>query len=330
MSPEPCNVLISSAGRRVGLVRAFRSAIESLGLKGNVVGIDTSPRAAALHEVDASSLVPRCDRPEFVDAVLEVCEREKVSLVVPTIDPELAVYASNIDRFTASGVTVLSSSPDTVRISADKRSSVEWFERNGVPTVRSAAAADVLADASSWSFPLILKPAQGSSSEGVMTVDDVDALRALAREPDLVVQERAPGVEYTTDVLVNRSGRSLCAVPRLRLQVRGGEVSKAVTRRHRAVQAVAADIGERLPGAFGPLTIQMFADDATGRISVIEINPRFGGGFPLSDRAGAHFPRWILEELRGLPSTATSDGWQDGLLMLRYDDAVYVDEGECR
>ena len=79
-----------------------------------------------------------------------------------------------------------------------------------------------------------------------------------------------------------------------------------------------------LPGPFGALTIQAFVDDATGELAIIELNARFGGGFPLSREAGADFPRWILEDLFGLPSTATADEWRDGLVMLRYDAAVFV------
>jgi carbamoyl-phosphate synthase large subunit len=82
---------------------------------------------------------------------------------------------------------------------------------------------------------------------------------------------------------------------------------------------------EALPGAYGALNVQVFVDDPDD-LAVIEINARYGGGFPLSLAAGADFPRWMLEELRGLPSTAAPDGWRAGLVMLRYDAAVFVDE----
>jgi carbamoyl-phosphate synthase large subunit len=105
-------------------------------------------------------------------------------------------------------------------------------------------------------------------------------------------------------------------------------VSKGVTVRSPRLESLAASVCDALPGAFGAVTVQVFVDGdtETGRASVIEINPRFGGGYPLSQAAGADFPRWLLEEAAGLPSTAAPDRWRDGLVMLRYDAAVFVEE----
>jgi carbamoyl-phosphate synthase large subunit len=84
---------------------------------------------------------------------------------------------------------------------------------------------------------------------------------------------------------------------------------------------------QRLPGAWGPLTLQCFRR-RDGRIVFIEINPRFGGGFPLALRAGADYPRWLLEWVLGLPSTANPAAWRPDVAMLRYDDAVFVPRTE--
>ncbi len=91
------------------------------------------------------------------------------------------------------------------------------------------------------------------------------------------------------------------AVPRRRLEVRGGEVSKAVTARLDDVEGLAREIGRCLPAAFGALNVQLFREEASGTLAVIEVNARFGGGYPLADAAGAIFPRWLVEEAIGLP-----------------------------
>jgi carbamoyl-phosphate synthase large subunit len=148
-------------------------------------------------------------------------------------------------------------------------------------------------------------------------------LRAV--DDELVVESVAPGVEFTVDVLVDSAGRVRCAVPRRRLETRGGEVSKAVTVRSATLIELVTELTSALPGAFGALNVQLFADVDCGHPEVIEINPRFGGGFPLSYSAGADFPRWLLEDVLDLPSSATADEWSDGVVMLRYDDAVFVD-----
>src|SRR5690606_1056922 len=123
------------------------------------------------------------------------------------------------------------------------------------------------------------------------------------------------------------------SAPRRRIEVRAGEVSKGVTVRSPQLQQLARDLCEALPGALGTITVQAFLDgapdDPAATVAVIEINARYGGGFPLALEAGADFPRWQLEELLGLPSTATADGWRPGLVILRYDAAVFVDEAEA-
>jgi len=145
------------------------------------------------------------------------------------------------------------------------------------------------------------------------------------RGGDYIAQSIAPGVEYTIDILVGRGGELRCAVPRRRLEVRAGEVSKAMTVRRSDLQELAERVCRSLPGAYACLNLQVFVDEKSGTLNVIELNARFGGGFPLAFQAGARYPQWIIEEQLGLPSTASSNEWKDRLVMLRYDDAVFID-----
>jgi carbamoyl-phosphate synthase large subunit len=127
--------------------------------------------------------------------------------------------------------------------------------------------------------------------------------------------------------LVDFDGKVRSVVPRLRLETRAGEVSKGMTVKHRGIMEATKKVAENLPGALGCLTIQCFLTPAE-EIVFIEINPRFGGGFPLSIQAGADFPRWIIEMMLGRKSEIVFDGWQDGVVMLRYDDAVFTTADE--
>lgn len=337
----PLTVLVSSAGRRVELVRAFRQAVTALTPRGRVLATDSSWYSSAFHEADEGVLVPRVTDPDLVPRLLELCEHHRVDLVVPTTDREMPVWVDARDRFAAIGTTVALSAAEVVAIAADKQATHDWLRANGFPTVRQGRPADALAEPEAWPLPLMAKPRFGSASEGVGLVRTREELelvsaRDQARTPmsdgtrgDMVIQSVAGGVEHTIDVLVDRSGRCLGAVPRRRLEVRGGEVSKAVTVRDDDLIGLAQGMCKALPGPYGALNFQVFADEASGELAVIEINPRFGGGFPLSHRAGADYPRWLLEDLRGLPSTASADGWQDHLVMLRYDAAVFVDRDQA-
>lgn len=328
MAPE-LNVLISSAGRRVALLRIFRDTLRELGVSGRVLAADVSAASAAFHVADESFLVPRCTDPAFVPAMLEACLERGVGMVIPTIDPELEVYAQHREVFAEAGITVCVSSSDVTRIGSDKVQTHGWLQGEGFPSARQAAPEEVLAGTRDWSYPLLVKPRRGSASIGVAVVRDADALARATDDGDLVVQTISPGIEYTIDVLVDREGRCVCAVPRRRLEIRYGESHKGVTVRSPELEDLASRIGHALPGAYGALNVQVMLDEGSGRAEVIEINPRFGGGFPLSHGAGAAFPRWMIEERLGLPSTARRDGWKDGVVMLRYDEAVFVSREEA-
>lgn len=295
-----------------------------MGLDGRLLATDVTALSSAFQDADAGFLVPSCASEDFVPAMLELCQRESVRLVVPTIDTELPAYAANRDRFAAIGTTVAVSSPAVIAIGADKVRTYAWLVDAGLSTVRQTGVAEVLADPGSWAFPLLVKPRSGSSGKGVAVVADLVELEVATRAGDFVVQTIAPGVEHTVDLLVDRGGRCRCAVPRRRLEVRAGEVSKGVTVDHRAVGALALRAAESLPGAYGVLNLQVFASE-DDELTVIELNPRFGGGFPLAWQAGADYPRWLVEEVLGHPSSARADGWRSGVVMLRYDDAIFVE-----
>jgi carbamoyl-phosphate synthase large subunit len=330
----PVTVLVSSAGRRVELLRGFQRALDAIGAApGRVLATDCSWYSSAFHEADEALLVPRLDDPEFVPRLLELCLKHDVDLIVPTIDTELPVWAEHRDQFDAIGTTVALSGRHVIAIARDKQRTHDWLVAQGFPTVEQTAPADALADPDTWTFPLMAKPRFGSAGLGVGLVRDAGELALIARRGhelgEIVVQRVAPGVEHTVDVLADRTGRCACAVPRRRLEVRAGEVSKGVTVRSAALQDLAAQLCEALPGAYGALNVQVFVDGDVHRpdsLAVIEVNARYGGGFPLSLEAGADFPRWMLEELLALPSTAAPDAWRSGLVMLRYDAAVFVDE----
>jgi len=325
---ETVTVLLSSVGRRSQLIETFRQALSELGVCGRVLGIDASPEtASAAYLVDKCFSVGRCCEPGFIDEVLRIAIEEDVSLIVPTIDTELLAYATNRRRFLDQGISVSVSDPETISIACDKVETHRWLMENGFPTPRQGEICRVLQSPEEWEFPLIVKPRSGSASAGVIVVKSLAALREFAESSDqLILEEIACGDEYTINVFV-QDGRCVSAVPHQRLETRGGEVSKGITVKDESLMRLAAAIAEKLPGARGALNVQCFVG-RDGTIAVIEINARFGGGFPLANRAGAKFPLWLLEPLLEKPATVTED-WQDGLLMLRYDDAIFISGAHC-
>ncbi|MDX6286392.1 MAG: carbamoyl-phosphate synthase large subunit [Frankiales bacterium] len=323
-------VLLSSAGRRVALMRCFRSAAADIGIDARILACDVTRLAPAMHTADDTFVVPRADDPAFIDAVLQECVSRDVRLVIPTIDPELPIYAAHADRFREAGTTIAVSSPETVAIGADKRKTHTFLTAHDIPTVRQADASAVLDAPGDWTFPVMVKPALGSAGIGVQSVASAEELAIIKPDKDLLVQERASGFEVTVDVFVDPAGIPRCAVPRQRLEVRAGEVSKAITVRRVDVVDLVTRLCTLLPGAFGALNVQVFVDDDEGQLRVIEINPRFGGGYPLTDAAGAHYARWLLQIAHGIEPDIDARNWRDGFVMLRYDDAVFIDASDVR
>ena len=323
------NILISSSGRRVGLVACFRDSISSRSADTAIFTIDSGSSAPAAFVSDGALQVPLCTDPCFVDAVLQYCANKQVGLLIPTIDTELPIYATASQQFAEIGVMVCISAASTVRICCDKIAIHDWLVASGFPTVRQTDIRTAMLDLAGWPLPLIAKPFNGSASIGVRRVKTRLELEAMGQATDgYIVQEIAAGREFTINVYVNRAGECICALPHWRMEVRAGEVSKGITVKDRRLMDLARAVAAALPGAYGPLNIQCFMDDA-GIIRITEINARFGGGYPLAHRAGGRFTDWLLDEQEGKRLSYFED-WTDDLAMLRYDEAVFVPGSSVR
>jgi carbamoyl-phosphate synthase large subunit len=266
--------------------------------------------------------LPRADDARYLDVLVEQCPRLGVQVIVPTIDTELDVLARGRAALLSVGVQVAMSSLETIEICGDKLMTHEHLRRHGIPTPETRSFAGVVTGDGAIEFPVMVKPARGSMSRGVSIAQDGPSLMALAPDEPMVVQELLTGPELTVSTFVGWDGRSRVEVPRQRLEVRGGEVSKGITVRDGGIESLARRAVESLPGAFGPLNVQVMVDPVRGP-SVIEINARFGGGDPLAWTAGADIPGMLLDELSRRDTPDRCEDWVDGLLMSRFDRAVF-------
>lgn len=324
MSKKSFRILFSCIGRRVALVEAFRRAGQRLGLQCCLIGADNSPYSAALQRCDKTFIVPASIEKNYLDEILDLCRREQVDLLIPLIDPELLVLAGHQDKFAEVGTTLCLSLAQVIRICRDKVRTFRTLTDAGIDTPRLFRYDDIK-DAD---LPLFMKPRAGSASRNIHRLSNREALDFYHRSlPTALIQEFIEGQEYTLDVFTDFQGRPRCVVPRLRLEVRGGEVSKSMTVKDEELMALGRRTVEALPGCRGPITIQCFRTPQ-GRLAVIEINPRFGGGAPLSIEAGADFPAWTIQCALGQEPHIDPAAFRDRLVMLRYDDALFVDQSE--
>lgn len=324
MSPRvDIRILFTCIGRRVELVRAFRGAAKKLKLRLEIHGADASRLAPALQFVDRKHIVPPVTSPEYGETLCKLVRREKIRLLIPLIDHELEILADARETLAEAGCTALISSPDAVRTCRDKLATYEAFKTAGIDAPFTLPWA-AMVEQKRHRFPYFMKPRRGSAAMGNFVIRNAEELRALGPGvPEPIVQEFIEGVEYTLDVYTGLDGKPRCVVPRRRLEVRVGEVSKSLVVKDKALFALGRRAVGVLPGCRGLITVQCIKTPA-GRICVIEINPRFGGGAPLSIHAGADFPKWILMETLGKKPKIAANAFRDDVAMLRYDDSVFI------
>jgi carbamoyl-phosphate synthase large subunit len=321
-SPEGINILFTSAGRRVELLRAFRRAYGELALPGRILAADVDHLAPALQVADSIHLVPRVDDPGYIPALREIVRREKVALIFPLIDPDIPVLAGRKGEFAADGATLMTPDTDGVETAADKWLTFQAYRSLGVPAARSWLPEEFVR--AQPAFPLFIKPRRGSAGKGAFRIENrhqLDFFTGFVEDP--VIQECLPGPEITCDVACSRNGEVWAVVCRRRIEIRAGEVAKGVTLWDENVAAWCATIAKGIR-AKGPITVQCILRN--GEPYFTEINARFGGGCPLGIAAGADYPRWYLAEAAGFdPHIPPPGSYRTGLTMTRFDDSFFLE-----
>lgn len=315
------NILITSAGQRVALVRGFKETLVKFFPGAKVYTTDMNPQMApAAYVSDGCFEVLRVTDPNYIPQLLKLCKDNGVGLIVPTIDTELLVLSKNKDLFAENNITVSVSSYDFISVCRDKRNTGEFFEKHNVRVPRSV-------DKHNPTFPLFAKPYDGSLSTNLHHIRTSEELTSgILDDPKLLFMEYVdPTVykEYTVDMYYGRDGKVKCIVPRERIKVRAGEINKGRTVKNDIVDYLKERLGY-IEGCFGCICIQLFYHPETKDIVGIEINPRFGGGYPLTYMCGGNYPELLIKECFLGEEIEYFDDWKDDMLMLRFDDAIYV------
>ncbi|QSS99784.1 ATP-grasp domain-containing protein [Pontibacillus sp. ALD_SL1] len=316
------NILMLSAGRRVELVQCFQNAAKKLDVKSNVVAADCSDTAPALYFADKTVKVPRIDHPEYIESIIKTCKDEYISLVVPTIDTDLLLLAENksyIEENT--DARVLISNHSVISICRDKISTQKFMEDNrfGVPKMYSA---DELED-ESLTFPLFIKPKSGSSSVNTFKVNNKKELsiyKELIDSP--MVQDYMEGEEYTVDVFLDFESNVISVVPRLRIATRGGEIAKGRIVKDKQIINDVIKLMEVLK-PIGHITVQLMK--TKNGIEYIEVNPRFGGGAPMSIQSGADSCEYLFRLLMG-EELDFKDNYKENITFLRFDQSIILNK----
>lgn len=300
---------------------SFRAAMAELGIAGKIVATDVTVSSPAFHKADVGVIVPPVGD-KYIPALEEIVQRREIGLVVPLTDFDLPQLADHQGKFEELGCTVMIGSQQVISLLGDKTALNTVLKKIGMATIESCTLDEFR---KSPFYPCFIKPTHGCGGVGTGLIQNEQELRVHIKifGDAMVVQEFIEGQEFTIDVYRSRDGVVRCVVPRQRLVVRSGEVEKAVTCKDPGLISSARLLAENLEGMWGVFCCQC-RRGPDGQPRYFEVNCRFGGGVPLSIAAGANLPLYLLQEMLGEKITAEVGDFTDKMLMLRYEEAVFV------
>ena len=311
-------ILFTSIGRRVELMQAFKNAAKNLKVNLEIYGADITDSAPALYFCDYTVIVPKIRDENYIPTLIKICKEEKIDALIPTIDTDLLLLSQHKNDF--GNTIVVISDEDKVAICRDKRYTADYFNSLGL---NSPHPVDDYKNYKEG-FPAFIKPKDGSSSIFAYKVENEEELISYAHQiPDYIIQPFISGTEYTVDVFCDFEGNPIYITPRIRLAIRSGEVLKTEIRQD---DSIINEIKELVKDykPCGQITVQLIKDSKTNKNYYIEINPRFGGGAPLSIKAGADSAEAMLRLLNGEKLFYQDKKAEDGAIFSRFDQSVRV------
>ena len=307
-------VLFTCAGQRVDIVTAFRRA------GATAVAVDVNPLAPALYHADRKALAPRIDDPGYIAALRALVESHGVSLIVPLTDLDHLVLASAREEL---GVTLLLAGPETIALCEDKFLAHGFFEEHGIPTPPTWLPDALPAE---LTFPVLVKARRGFGSRHIYKATDQTELDFFLAHTtaDSMIQQVCSGTEFSIDVFCDLKGRCLNAIPRTMIESKGGESIKGATIKDWDLIEHGRAVAEQL-GIVGPANIQCFREP-DGSLPVTDVNPRFGGGFPLPTAAGSRYPELAIALANGEHPEPRLGEFREGIVMTRFFSEVVLAE----
>lgn len=315
------NVLILSAGTRNKVVQYFCKALAG---KGVVVATDMSMLAPAIYEADKYYIVPDMHDKTYLDVILDICQKERITGVLSLIDPELSLLAENREKFEAVGTTVIGSSYALCEMSLDKFKMYNWLMAHGYKCAKSYMDKEVFYEdvaAGRITYPVFVKPARGSASISISKIHDRDTLELLmAHDKGLMIQEFLDGQEIGADVYIDMVSHEVVSIfTKKKLKMRAGETDKAVSFKDEKLFALIERFVKEA-GFNGQIDIDIFY--ITGEYYISEVNPRFGGGYPHAYESGADHMKLIVNNLEGKANACMIGQYEKDTYMMKYNEVV--------
>ncbi|MGG5502307.1 ATP-grasp domain-containing protein [Myroides odoratimimus] len=334
------NILFTCAGRRNYLVNYFKEALQG---KGKVFATDMQLTAPALVDADVAIQVPAIYSKEYISSLKTIIKENQIDLIISLNDLELPILSSVKSELEELGAKVVVSNEDVIKIAFDKWETVKFLESIGLKSPKTYINIELVKEAlatGELNFPLVIKPRWGSASIGIDFPEDLEELElayklqkirlgrtilAEASKEDfehaILIQEKIPGAEYGIDVLNNFDNEYQGTFVRQKLSMRSGETDKAISVIDARFEQVGRVIGENLKHT-GNLDCDVF--EYNGELYILELNPRFGGGYPFSHEAGMNTAGAYISWMKGENGIEDFNKYKEGVMFSKCDRLLKV------
>lgn len=314
------NILMLGGAKRVSFATKLAIHGYRIGLSVNLMSWELEkvvPIACVAEVIEG----PRWNDPDILEKLHALVKERKIDMIIPFVDPSIAVAVKYRDKY--GDVFVPAGDLKGVEEMFDKIVAARRFEELGLPIPATYHEGDTPR------FPLIAKPALGSASRGIRVIRNEEDLSGLGNKQDYLIQEYIENAEeITVDCYVNRKGEIITTVPRRRIAVADGEVTRSITVADRPAIELAVDVLKKFDFK-GAVTVQCLREPSTDRLLLMEVNPRFGGGIVCSIHAGANFPEFLFADFGGAPMQPCVD-WRPGTEITRFMTEVVFYNGELQ
>lgn len=310
------NILFTCAGRRNYLINYFKEALNG---DGKVFAADMQLSAPSMADADDAIVVRRVDDPDYVNDLIQICKDHQIDAIISLNDLELPILSKQKDRIEEeTNARVIVHAEEIVETCFDKLKTIRFAKELGInvpATYSDVDSAKKAIKANNLNYPVVVKPRWGSASIGLEFPNDekelelayelinyrldrtiISEVSKQDRNQAIMIQQKIPGKEFGLDIINDLDGNHQAVIVKEKLAMRTGETDKAKTVHNLELKNIGRLIGKNL-GHVGNLDCDIMEED--GKYYLIEMNPRFGGGYPFSHEAGANVPKAIIHWLKG-------------------------------
>lgn len=314
--------MFCSVGRRG---RLLRNAKESMGDNCLIIGTDNKATAPALYFADREFVVPRIDASNYIETILKIAKENEVKAITTVIDPEIEILAENRELFLKNGILPLCPSKESAHYCFNKFEMCRFLQAKGIRTVKTYHSLEdfnIALKSKDITFPVFMKPINGSGSVGAHKVFDMEQLLSdwNSGDFDYIIQELMTGGDCDADVYVDCiSHKAVSAFSKKKIETRIGGASKTISFKDEKLFQFIREICAVFEFN-GPLDMDFFIKDGDYYLS--EINPRFGGAYLHAYGAGVDFFKMIANNIAGNINDDIIGQYDEDILMMMYDDVV--------